>query len=219
MTARCVSMAPPRGQGSEGGFTLIELLVALVIFAMLAAAGVMLLGNSVSAQAAVKERLDELTGIERANGIISSDLGQAMPRISRTEAGTLAPAFFAQPRGEGAPIMQFVRGGWSNLTDAPRPTVQKVEYWLRAGKLERRSYPMVDGAAGSDPAVMVENVESATLRFRDGQGQWLDLWTPTQPDLLPRAVEITLVRAGQAPLVLRYLVAPGPPEKKAQAGV
>jgi hypothetical protein len=31
-------------------------------------------------------------------------------------------------------------------------------------------------------------------------------------------VEITLVRAGQAPLVLRYLVAPGPPEKKVQPG-
>ncbi|MDF0541536.1 type II secretion system minor pseudopilin GspJ [Sphingobium sp. H39-3-25] len=205
-------------QARERGFTLIELLVALTIFAMLAAAGVMLLGNSVSAQAGVKVRLDELTAIERANGIIASDLGQAMPRISRTEAGTLAPAFFAQPRGEGAPIMQFVRGGWSNLSDAPRPTVQKVEYWLRAGKLERRSYPMVDGAAGSDPAVMVENVESATLRFRDAQGQWLDLWTPTQPDLLPRAVEIKLVRMGDAPLVLRYLVAPGPPEKKGQAG-
>ena len=36
---------------AEHGFTLIELLVALMIFAMLASAGVLLLGNSVSAQA------------------------------------------------------------------------------------------------------------------------------------------------------------------------
>lgn len=208
----------PPLRSAERGFTLIELLVALVIFALLAAAGVMLLGNSVSAQAAIKLRLDQMTATERANGVIAADLAQAMSRISRTEAGTLAPAFFAQPRGEGAPIMQFVRGGWSNLSDAPRPTVQKIEYWLRAGKLERRSYPLVDGAAGSDPATMVENVEGATLRFRDAKGQWLDIWTPTQPDLLPRAVEMTLVRAGEAPLTLRYLVGPGPAEK-AQPGV
>ncbi|WP_336960328.1 type II secretion system minor pseudopilin GspJ [Sphingobium aquiterrae] len=205
-------------RSAEHGFTLIELLVALVIFALLAAAGVMLLANSVSAQAAIKQRLDEMTAMERTNGIIASDLAQAMPRISRTEAGTLAPAFFAQPRGEGAPIMQFVRGGWSNLSDAPRPTVQKIEYWLRAGKLERRSYPLVDGATGSDPATMIEAVERTTLRFRDARGQWLDMWMPTQPDLLPRAVEITLVRMGEAPLTLRYLVGPGPVEK-AQPGV
>jgi general secretion pathway protein J len=207
----------PSMRSAEQGFTLIELLVALTIFALLAAAGVMLLGNSVSAQAAIKGRLDEMTALERADGILASDLGQAIPRISRTEAGTLAPAFFARPRGEGMPIMQFVRGGWSNLSDSPRPTLQKIEYWLRAGRLERRGYPLVDGAAGGEPAVMVEGVERATLRFRNARGEWLDMWTPTQPDLLPRAVELTLVRAGAPPLVLRYLVAPGPQDKTEQA--
>ena len=38
---------------AAGGFTLIELLVALMIFALLASASVLLLGNSVSAQAQV----------------------------------------------------------------------------------------------------------------------------------------------------------------------
>src|SRR3546814_3446779 len=78
----------------RNGFTLIELLVALVIFAMLAGAGVLLLGNSVAAQGQVRERLDELASIQRVRGALSADLGQAAPRISRTEAGTLAPAFW-----------------------------------------------------------------------------------------------------------------------------
>src|SRR3546814_1759446 len=52
----------------RNGFTLIELLVALVIFAMLAGAGVLLLGNSVAAQGQVRERLDELASIQRVRG-------------------------------------------------------------------------------------------------------------------------------------------------------
>ncbi|MBJ7378471.1 prepilin-type N-terminal cleavage/methylation domain-containing protein, partial [Sphingobium sp.] len=47
------------GRSAEHGFTLIELLVALMIFALLAGAGVLLLGNSVSAQAQIKARLDD----------------------------------------------------------------------------------------------------------------------------------------------------------------
>src|SRR3546814_1656079 len=115
------------------GFTLIELLVALVIFAMLAGAGVLLLGNSVAAQGQVRERLDEPASIQRVRGALSADLGQAAPRISRTEAGTLAPAFWAHDDGENAPAMQFVRAGWSNLSELPRPSLQKVEYWVRQG--------------------------------------------------------------------------------------
>src|SRR3546814_2032596 len=79
---------------------------------MLAGAGVLLLGNSVAAQGQVRERLDELASIQRVRGALSADLGQAAPRISRTEAGTLAPAFWAHDDGENAPAMQFVRAGW-----------------------------------------------------------------------------------------------------------
>ena len=54
------------GRSAQQGFTLIELLVALMIFAMLASAGVLLLGNSVSAQAQVKARLDDMAAGQRA---------------------------------------------------------------------------------------------------------------------------------------------------------
>ncbi|CCW18916.1 General secretion pathway protein J [Sphingobium indicum BiD32] len=197
----------------ERGFTLIELLVALMIFAMLASAGVLLLGNSVSAQAQVKARLDDMAAVQRAGGALAGDLGQAVPRITRTESGTLAPAFWAHHDGENQPVMQFVRGGWDNLGDLPRPSLQKVEYWVRQGRLERRTYAQLDGAAGEEPAALLENVEAVVLKFRDAEGKWRDDWTPTQPDLLPRAVEMTLTRTGESPVTLRFLVAPGPAEK------
>ena len=199
---------------AEHGFTLIELLVALMIFAMLASAGVLLLGNSVSAQAQVKARLDDMAAVRRrAGGALAGDLGQAVPRITRTEAGTLAPAFWAHDDGDAQPVMQFVRGGWDNLGDMPRPSLQKVEYWVRQGRLERRTYAQLDGAAGDDPAALLDNVEAVTLRFRDAQGRWREDWTPGQPDLLPKAVEMTGTRTGEPPVMMRFLVAPGPVEK------
>lgn len=201
------------GRSAEHGFTLIELLVALMIFAMLAGAGVLLLGNSVSAQGQVKTRLDDMAAMQRAAGALAADLGQAMPRITRTESGTLAPAFWSNPQGEGAPVLQFVRGGWDNLGDLPRPSLQKIEYWVRQGKLERRTYAQLDGASGEAPAALLENVEDVTLRFRDARGDWRPDWTPTQPDLLPRAVELRITRQGQSPVTLAFLVAPGPEEK------
>src|SRR3546814_14081545 len=73
------------------GFTLIELLVALVIFAMLAVAGVLLLGNSGEAQGQVRERLDELASLQRARGAPSVGLGHAATRTSRPQAGRCAP--------------------------------------------------------------------------------------------------------------------------------
>jgi general secretion pathway protein J len=203
--------------GRESGFTLIELLVALVIFAMLAGAGVMLLGNSVSAQGAIRGHLDGMAAIQRTNGALTSDLAQAVARVSRTENGLLAPAFFADPRGENAPMMQFVRAGWTNMDESPRPTLQKVEYWVRQGRLERRTYPLLDGAQGTQPATLLEGIDGAALRFRDARGDWLDSWVPTQPDLLPRAVEVVLFRTGAPILTLKFLVGPGPAEKPEQA--
>jgi general secretion pathway protein J len=205
-------------RSAEHGFTLIEMLVALTIFAMLAAAGVMLLGNSVSAQAQVKARLDDMAAVQRAGGALTADLGQAVARVTRTETGTLAPAFWAHGEGEARPILQFVRGGWDNLGDLPRPSLQKVEYWVRQGRLERRTYAQLDGAAGDDPAALLDHVETVALRFRDAQGKWRPDWTPTQPDLLPRAVEMAIARTGEPPVTLRFLVAPGPPERPDPAG-
>ena len=106
-----------------------------------------------------------------------------------------------------------IRGGWDNLGDLPRPSLQKVEYWVRQGRLERRTYAQLDGAAGDDPAALLDNVEAVTLRFRDAEGQWREDWTPSQPDLLPKAVEMTVTRTGEPPVMMRFLVAPGPVEK------
>lgn len=196
----------------EAGFTLIELLVALTIFAMLSAAGVLLLGNAVSAQGAVRQHLDARGDMLRVVALLDADMAQAVPRISRTEAGTLAPAFFARAPSGGEPFLQFVRGGWTNMDDAPRPDLQKVEYWLRDGRLERRTYPMVDGAEGGDPALLIDGIETLDLAFRDGRGVWTDAWQRTGPLAMPVAVRMVVTRGDARPLTLMFRVGTGEPD-------
>lgn len=206
-------------RSAEYGFTLVELLVALLIFALLSMAGVALLRGSVSAQGAVSDHLDRLADVQRAVAALDADLAQATVRISRTEAGTLAPAFFSRGAQSDAPILQFVRGGWSNPDGARRSTLQKVEYWWRDGRIERVGYPQVDGAVPSDPASLIEEVSGLSLQFRDARGEWRDDWTPAQPGLMPRLVEMVITRKGRPALTLRFVVGPGEPERPQPADV
>ncbi len=204
-------MSPRRS--AEHGFTLIELLVALLIFALLSMAGVALLRSSVSAQGAVSDHLDRLADVQLAVAAFDADLAQATVRISRTDAGTLAPAFFSRGAQSDMPILQFVRGGWSNPEGSRRSTLQKVEYWWREGRIERIGYPQVDGAPPPDPAILLDDVGALSLRFRDARGEWREDWTPAQPGLMPRLVEMVITRRGRPPLTMRFVVGPGEEEQ------
>ena len=184
-----------QGRISEGGFTLVELLVSLLIFAMLSAAGVALLSFSVRAQESSGARLDSVGALRRTGALMAGDLAQAAPRLQRDQAGRMHPAFFGST-GETAPALAFVRRGWENVDEAPRASLQKIEYGLVDGRLLRRAYPMVDGAAPFPPVALLDHVESVRFRYRDQKGEWRDRWDPTNPSLLPRAVEMVIAVSG-----------------------
>lgn len=194
------------GRSAEHGFTLIEMLVAVMIFAMLATAGVVLLRGGVAGQAAVTAHLDALADVQRGLATLDADLSQAAVRISRTQAGTFAPAFFGRAAQGGEPLMQFVRDGWSNPGTLRRASLQKIEYWWREGRIERIGYPAVDGAAPPEPAVLFEGVRALSLRYRDRRGNWRERWAPETPLQMPTAVEMVLTRGSDPPLTLRFLV-------------
>jgi len=187
---------------AERGFTLIELMVALMIFGLIAGAGVAILAFSVRAQGATAARLDDAAALARAGSLLSADLGQALNRPTRDEGGTLLPAF----SGDGV-SMRFVRGGWSNLDSAPRPSVQKVGWLADGGALRRLAYPMLDGAAARPSAPVLSGVRAVSLRYRY-RGAWSDRWDGTAAPL-PDAVEMVVVRRDGVALRQMFLTGTG----------
>lgn len=197
-------------RSAQQGFTLIELLVAVMIFAMLTLAGVALLRGSVSAQGAVRERLDELNDVQRARVIIDADLAQTSTRLTRGTNGLFAPAFYGRSAQPSEPIMQFVRAGWSNIDNSPRATVQKVEYWFRNGAIERVGYERLDGARPQSPAIVIDRVAALSMRYRGADGEWREQWAPIRPTETPRAVEMIITRDGDGPVRMVFALAPWP---------
>jgi general secretion pathway protein J len=203
----------PRGPGlrrDDTGFTLVELLVSLFIFGMLSAAGVALLSFSVRAQEAADARLGDLADFRRSGALLAGDLAQAAPRLARDGAGRARPAFQGNGGEQGGVVLAFVRRGWENLDETPRASLQRVEYSLADGRLERRVYPRLDGAVPLPPATMVDGVRRVRLRYRDREGTWRERWDPTKATELPRAVELVMDARGSG--ATRQLFQIGPAE-------
>jgi general secretion pathway protein J len=198
-----------RVSSPEQGFTLVELLVALLIFGMISAAGVALLSFSVRAQDLADARLDDVAAMRRAGALLTGDLAQAAPRIVRDEAGAVQPAFIGGAGAEGDVALALVRRGWDNPDGAARPSLQKVEYRLTEGRLERIAYRHLDGAEAMEPVTLVEGVEALALRYRDPEGEWRERWDPTQITNLPRAVEMIVDVEGRGPVRQLFLVGTG----------
>jgi general secretion pathway protein J len=195
-------------QRREGGFTLVEMMVSLLIFSLLAAAGVGLLAFSVRAQGATDARLDAIARLNQLGSALSADLAQARARPTRNALGDVLPVFTGAAGSEQAPMLRFVRAGWTNVDNDPRPSEQKVEYRLVGGVLQRVAYPMLDGAAPGPAAGIVEGVERITLRYRY-DGAWSDQWDGTPERPLPDAVEMTLTCSDGRPYREVFLVGTG----------
>lgn len=192
----------------ERGFTLVEVMISLLIFGLLAAAGVTLLSVSVRAQNATATKLDDASALARLSSALTADLAQAVPRATRGEGGEPLPAFTGESGAGAVPMLRLVRGGWSNLDGARRAGAQKVEYRLEAGALQRIAYPMLDGAAPLPAAAMLDRVGAVALRYRT-RGAWSDRWTGSPEAPLPDAVELRIVRAGGTEYRQLYLVGTG----------
>lgn len=179
------------GQPAEAGFTLVELLISLLIFGMIAGAGVGLLGFSVRAQEASSERLNEVSAIRRVGAILTSDLAQAAPRLVRDVNGARMPAFVGEGGAQGAVALGFVRRGWSNGGAMARASLQRVEYRLVDGNLERQGWPMLDGAEPGKSTIVLRGVTSLAMRYRR-KGEWRDIWDADRVEAMPEAVEVVM---------------------------
>lgn len=185
---------------SQSGFTLVEMLVALAIFALLSAAGVAMLRSSIVSQSAVESRLVQIGGMSRLHSLLESDLAQAVDRPTRGPAGD-RPAFAGDAQG-----MEFVRGGWANLDEGPRPDLQRVQWRLAEGALGRTGFLSLDGGGeGSTTAPLARRLASGQLRYRAADGSWAGSFRSSEQAPLPTAVELTVAPAdGSAAVVMVF---------------
>ena len=197
-----------RIRSAEHGFTLVELLVSLLIFGLLASAGVALLSFSVRAQGSAQRKLDGIAEVRRLSSALTSDLAQAVPRLTRGDNGDRLPAFQATNGAGAPPFLTLIRTGWSNSGNAPRSSLQKVEYRLSDGRIERIAYAMPDGGAPQPAAALIRDVGAVKLRFRV-DNDWSDQWAPTRTDAMPRAVELITTPTNGPEIRQLFLVGSG----------
>jgi len=183
--------------GKPNGFTLVEMMVALFIFAMLSVAGVIMLRSAVDSDEITAENLGQMAEMQRFVSLLEADLSQALPRTARDERGDRMPAFASETGGPEAAFLRFTRGGQSNVNGEARSNLERVEYRLADGRLERWRYQMTDGGAIDQPATLISNIDSLALRFRDKRGQWSDRWETARLADLPRAIEIEFDQQGR----------------------
>lgn len=183
-------------------------MISLLIFGLLAAAGVTLLSFSVRAQSATAAKLDDASALTRLSSALTADLAQATPRRTRGEGGEILPSFTGESGSGAVPMLRFVRGGWSNLDGAPRAGAQKVEYRVEDNALVRVAFPMLDGAAALPSATMLDRVGRVALRYRT-RGAWSDTWSGSLQAPLPDALELRIVRTGGTEYRQLYLIGTG----------
>lgn len=177
------------------GFTLVEVLVALAVFALIAAAGALVLARTIDTRFVVHENAERIAELQRMRALLKADLAQAAPRRTRAPTGRPLPRALMGQTVPGDPVLTLVRAGWSNPDGAARPGLQRVEYRLVEDRLERRASTYLDGARAGPPQVLYRGVSDLAVTFiQDGSEAPAFLASRDRP--LPQAVRIVMTLDG-----------------------
>ena len=160
------------------GFTLLELLVAVAIFAVLSAMAYGGLRNVIDNSQQTEAAMQRLQQVQLAMLKISRDLTQLSPRNIRDEYGNTSNYIVTDQSGDV--FIEFTRGGRRNPAEMLRSHLQRVAYKLEENTLSRLHWPHLDRTQEMQPyeSVLLEDVESASVRFLDKDNEWHDEWPP-----------------------------------------
>lgn len=198
----------------RAGFSLVEVLVATFVFAVIAAVSIGLLTSSLTARDANETRIAALAEIDTLRTLLRDDAGQVVLRPTRRADGRASNVVFAGSvhgvpgaqgeRGETV-ILSLTRRGWTNPGQArARSSLQRVDYVMTGGALERRVIVYPD-AAPETPVVsrtVLGDVDALTMDFLYGT-QWMpraDVFAGQSAAQLPQAIRLRYTRADIGPM-------------------
>ncbi len=206
---------------SQKGMTLPEVLIAILVFAAIASTSVYALRLGVDSRDQLAVADEQLKAFQIARTLIKEDMAQVVPRNVRDEFGEnhAAPfqgnlvSFGARAADDEKTLLSFVRSGWRNPNaEAPRSTLQFVNYVFKNGALIRRARIYLDDASRSDEIerVLFEGLGNASAAFLIGETQgeldWADIWPVSSEDAPPKAVSLTLEWPTGEPLVQLFWI-------------
>ncbi|URW74577.1 prepilin-type N-terminal cleavage/methylation domain-containing protein [Sphingomonas donggukensis] len=128
-----------RAEAPDAGFTLIELLISLLLFALIAVAGIALVDSVLGVEGRTGARLDRLTDLQRAMLVVSGDVEQVS--AGDITGGGASLTFRRSAPGVGGPPVT-------------------VRYGLDRGVLVRD--------AGSGTQAVLRDVAGVRWRFYEG---------------------------------------------------
>ncbi|MBC6943779.1 MAG: type II secretion system protein GspJ [Xanthomonadales bacterium] len=187
---------PPR---PAAGFSLLELVVALAIFAVMAAAAYASLASIARTRGALAAEQQRLAQVQRALGVFTAALRQAVGRDVRGNDGRLLPAMLG-----GSDRIEFTRVGYANPLAEPRSNLQRVAFALANGSLQEARHPALDRAPSVSPLLreLLPQAGSLRLRYLGCDRAWREHWPPAEAlpcqreaaplAQLPRAVELRI---------------------------
>ena len=179
----------PALQRRSRGFTLLELIVVIGIFAIFAAMAYGGLNSVLTTRTQVEDRLSRTENYDRAYLRMRTDFQNAASRGVRGNEGDSLPSFTFDSYTKR---IEFTRGGWQNLLNLPRATLERVSYFLDDSqpegtrgprsfddkRLVRRSWYVLDRAPQTQPVevVLLDHVQQLSWRFLDDNRTWQDSW-------------------------------------------
>lgn len=196
------------GATTRSGFTLVEALVALTLFALIASAGAAVLSVSIENRFAVRASGERTAALQRTRSLLRADLGQAVPRRTRDRNGEPHPLALAGALRPGDPLLTITRAGWSNAGRAGRSSLQRVEYTVVEGRLERRVSPYLDGSRPGPPQRLLVGVTDVSVVFLEA-GAESAAPAPGVPGDLPDALRLTLTLPYHGQVTQLFLIGGG----------
>jgi len=192
------------------GFTLVEMLVALVVFGLLTAAAMALLGQSLRQKDAFAQSTGVIQELQMARALMRGDFAQLAARPVRDAYGAPGRESFRGENTAAQPVLAFVRHGWDNAMGAEaRSSLQYVEYVLEGKALVRRTRPYLDPTPDTpvSATTVLSGVETVAVSFL-AAGKWSDTWiTPPGGAAFPDAIAVTAAVPGLGDIRQAFLVA------------